>query len=194
MFSSWWDATVNFFLEIGTWGLAIVSFIESSFFPIPPDVLLIPLSLADPSNAWWYALVTTVSSVAGAVFGWWIGKALGRRVLERFFAADKIAAVEGYFAKYGGAALAIAGFTPIPYKLFTIASGICRVRLSELIWWSLIGRGARFFLEAALIMWLGEAAKVIIDEYLGIITIAAVVVIILGYLLYRWIKSSRVRG
>lgn len=194
MLDSWWDATVDFFLEFGIWGLAVLSFMESSFFPIPPDVLLIPLSLADPSSALWYALVVTVSSVAGAVFGWWIGKALGRRVLEKFFAADKIAAVEGYFAKYGGAALAIAGFTPIPYKLFTIASGICRVRLSELIWWSLIGRGARFFLEAALIMWLGEAAKVIIDEYLGIITIAAVVVIILGYLLYRWIKSSRVRG
>ncbi|WP_187119726.1 YqaA family protein [Numidum massiliense] len=182
-------ALADFFLQYGVWGLIIVSFIESSFFPVIPDVLLIPLALANRELALWYGVLTTASSVLGAVFGWWIGKRAGRPLMNKFFSADKIEKVEQYFQKYGGAALAIAGFTPIPYKVFTIASGMSKVKLNDLIWWSLLGRGARFMLEAVAILAFGQYAVKLIDEYLGVVSIALVVAIILAYVGYRVYKA-----
>lgn len=187
----WLDELIDFFMAYGEWGLVAVSFADSSFFPIPPDVLLIPLGIANPDLVMWYAFLTTLSSVVGALLGWFIGHRLGRPVLVRFFSADKVEKVEEYFERFGGFSLAIAGFTPIPYKIFTIASGMCKVRLREVIIWSILGRGARFFLEAALILWLGKAAQTFIEEYFGLITVGAVAVILIVVLIYTMIKRSK---
>ncbi|WP_085524660.1 YqaA family protein [Tuberibacillus sp. Marseille-P3662] len=187
----WIEAMADFFLKFDIWGLMIVAFTESSFFLVPPDVLLIPLALANPSSALLYALVTTVSSVAGALLGWWIGRLFGRKILAKFVSDDKIDLTEGYFKKYGGASLAIAGFTPVPYKIFTIISGIFRVAIPQVIIWSLIGRGVRFFAEGLLITFYGEEAKRLINDYLGTVSLAVVIVGVIGYTIYRLIKRNR---
>lgn len=191
--TQWLDAITEWFMAYGAWGLAIVSFLESSFFPIIPDVILLPLGIAQPELVLWYALIVTVSSVAGAMLGYWIGHKLGRPVMVRFFKEETVAKVEGYFERYGGFSMAIAGFTPIPYKVFTIASGMCQVKKREVILWSLLGRGCRFFAEALIILWLGKAAMAFIEEYFGVLTLAVVAVILIGYLCYVFIKRSRNR-
>ncbi|MFC4076682.1 YqaA family protein [Salinithrix halophila] len=188
MISYWFDAIVEWCLAYGSWGLAFVSFTEASFFPIPPDVLLIALGIAQPELTLWFALVTTIGSVSGAVFGWWIGRRFGRPVMLRFFKQETVEKVEAYFDRYGGFTLAIAGFTPIPYKVFTIASGMSQVKKRELILWSILGRGCRFFLVAFIILWLGQKAKSFIEEYFGLITVVTVAVVLLGYLLYMVFK------
>ncbi len=191
MIQEWIDKTVDFFMAYGEWGLAAVSFGDSSFFPIPPDVLLIPLGIANPDRVMWYAFITTVASVLGAVLGWFIGHRFGRPILLRFFSADKVEKVEEYFERYGGFSIAIVGFVPlpIPYKLFTIASGICEVRLREVIFWSILGQ--RFFMVGALIMWLGQAAQDFIEKYIGLISVGIVAVILIIALIYTLIKRSR---
>lgn len=178
-------------LEFGSWGLFIVSFLESSFFPIPPDVLMIPMGIADPDRAFWYAFITTAGSVLGALLGWYIGKKVGRPILRYFIKEEKIVKVEQYFEKYGAMAILIAGFTPIPYKVFTIFSGISRVRIPTLIIWSIIGRGARFFLEAAIIVALGDKAMPFIEENFAILTAAVGGAAIVGYLLYAYLRRSK---
>ena len=112
---------IEFVRAYGVVGLAAVSFAESSFFPIPPDVLLIPMAFMNRRLALLYALVTTVSSVFGGIFGHIIGYKLGKPILMRFFKEETTNKVEEYFKKYGGWYIAVAGFTPIPYKAFTIS-------------------------------------------------------------------------
>jgi membrane protein YqaA with SNARE-associated domain len=178
-------------LEFGSWGLFIVSFFESSFFPIPPDVLLIPMGIANPDRALWYAFITTAGSVLGALLGWYIGKKVGRPILRYFIKEDKIVKVEQLFEKYGAMAILIAGFTPIPYKVFTIFSGISNIRIPTLVIWSIIGRGARFFLEAALIIALGDKAMPFIEENFALLTAGVGGVVIVGYLVYMFARKSK---
>lgn len=189
--SEWIHAFEEWLLEFGSWGLFIVSFLESSFFPIPPDVLMIPMGIAEPDRAFWYAFITTAGSVLGALLGWYIGKKVGRPILRYFIKEEKIVKVEQYFEKYGAMAILIAGFTPIPYKVFTIFSGISRVRIPTLIIWSIIGRGARFFLEAAIIVALGDKAMPFIEENFAILTAAVGGAAIVGYLLYAYLRKSK---
>lgn len=177
----------------GMFGLIIVAFTESSFFPIPPDVLLIPLALTNPSLALFYALITTLSSVAGAVFGWFLGNQFGRRLLERFISSKNIEKADNYFNKYGGQALAIAGFTPIPYKVFTILSGVAKMKLRSVIVWSIIGRGIRFFLEALLVMYIGKAAQDFIQQYFSFITIGLALLLLLIVLIKRLFSLNKHR-
>ncbi|AMX00336.1 YqaA family protein [Rummeliibacillus stabekisii] len=174
----------------GLFGLIIVAFTESSFFPIPPDVLLIPLSIANPNLAIVYALVTTFSSVAGAVFGWWIGKRFGRKVLRKIVSDQIIEKADTYFEKYGGQSLAIAGFSPIPYKVFTILSGISKVNLKDVIIWSILGRGARFLLEGVVIMILGKSAENFINHYFGWISVVVVILVLMIVVIYKWLKRK----
>ncbi|MBM7588051.1 undecaprenyl-diphosphatase [Bacillus pakistanensis] len=178
-------------LEYGVWGLILVSFADSSFFPIPPDVLLIPLSLANPSSALLYAFYTTLASVLGAIFGWFIGRKIGRPVLIKIFSEEKILKVEEAFNKYGPMAILIAGFTPIPYKVFTIFAGVSNIPLRILVIWSIIGRGLRFFLEAILIMTLGAKAKPFIEENFTMVTIVAGVVLIALFLIYKLLQKRK---
>jgi membrane protein YqaA with SNARE-associated domain len=178
-------------LDYGVWGLILVSFADSSFFPIPPDVLLIPLAIANPDSALLYALYTTIASVIGALLGWWIGKKLGRPILVYFFSEKRIQKVEEYFNKYGAMALLIAGLTPVPYKIFTIFAGVSGVKIRVLVIWSIIGRGIRFFLEGAIILALGAKAKPFIEENFTLLTLGACGVLIAVYLVYLVIKKRK---
>ena len=160
------------FLPYGPLGLFVVAFLESSFFPIPPDLLLIPLCLATPNLSLFYATVAMTGSVLGAFLGYYIA---GRTTKK----------VEKYFSRYGTWAIAIAGFTPIPYKIFTIAAGVFRHDLKKVFFASLVGRFGRFFLVATIIMLWGKEIILFIENYFGLFTILAVAGIIAAYLIYK---------
>ena len=168
----------DIFLPLGETGLFIISFLESSIFPIPPDIVLIPLVLFTPSLGIYYAFVSTLGSVLGGILGYFIGLKGGRPLALRLFSESKIKRVENYFERYGAWAVLVAGFSPIPYKIFTIASGIVRLNVKRFIIASTIGRGARFFAEAAVIMIWGEQIVLILQGSFEIIAILIVAVII----------------
>jgi len=174
-------------MQYGIIGLAVVSFTESSFFPIPPDLILIPLSILNPKYAFLYAFVTTTASVTGGLFGYLIGEKAGRPVMKRFFKEKSIKRVEEAFNKYGGFAVLMAGLTPIPYKLFTIASGVFKIRKIVFIIASIFGRGIRFFIEASIIYFVGKNGNTIITQYFDVITIGLTLTLIIIYLVYKYV-------
>jgi membrane protein YqaA with SNARE-associated domain len=179
-----WLGTINeFLLDQGLIGLIITAFTEASFFPLPPDVILIPLSLLNPKLSFLYAALTTIASSSGGVFGAMLGFKLGRPLLERFASQERIDKVAGLFAKYGGWAVALAALTPIPYKVFTIAAGVFKVRLWVVLTASLAGRGLRFFLEALAVYLWGDKATTFISTYLGPVTIGLAALLILAAVL-----------
>jgi len=178
----------------GQLGLFTVAFAESSFFPIPPDVLIIALVMP-PTNAnpFITGLVCTVGSVSGAIAGWFIGRWGGRPILDKLFQSEKIQQVERLYDRYGVWAVLIAAFTPIPYKVFTIASGVFRLNIVGFTVASVIGRGARFFLVAYLTKWFGEWVIQRLDK----VTMVAMVVVgvVLGaYWLWRQRQNKLVKG
>jgi membrane protein YqaA with SNARE-associated domain len=168
------------------WYLAGLSFAESSFFPIPPDVMLAPMSMANPKRAWWLAGLTTVTSVLGGLAGYAIGVFAFDLVQPlvgeggRYHAAFSQA--KAWFDEWGAWAIFIAGFSPIPYKVFTIAAGVLSMALLPFTIASVIGRGGRFFLVAALMAWGGERMEATLRTYVDrigwfmLLLIAAVVV------------------
>jgi len=180
----------------GTGGLAAISFAESSFFPIPPDVLQIALSVARPRASFLYAAVSTIASVAGGVVGWAIGRGLWQAAAPFFFTwvpgftQAKFDYVGGLYQQNALLYIFTAAFTPIPYKVFTIAAGVCQVPLGTLVLGSLLGRGGRFFLVAAATYAFGGTAKRFLDRYLEAITIALGVAIIGGFLAVRWLVPT----
>jgi membrane protein YqaA with SNARE-associated domain len=165
----------------GAWALFAIAFAESSFFPIPPDVLLIALCLGDPSRAYWFAAICAVASVLGGMLGYAIGFYGGRPVLQRLFNQQKIAAVERYYDRYNAWATGIAGLTPLPYKLFTISGGAFAINFKVFVVASILARSLRFFAVAALINLFGEPAKQLIDKHLGWLSIAFVILLIAGF-------------
>ncbi len=180
------ENSAEFFLEYGIWGLISMSFIESVFFPIPTDVVLIPLSLLNPKMALWYALAATIASVTGGIAGYLIGQRAGRPLLEKSLSQKRIARIDAVLTHYGGWGVAIAGFTPIPYKFFTIASGIVNIKMTTFIIASVVSRGARFFIEGLLIFMIGEQAAQLLDKYLETGTVIITLVLILAYLAFRY--------
>lgn len=158
-----------------------IAFAESSFFPIPPDVLMIPLAISRPPFALLFATLATVASVLGGVFGYLIGKWGGQPVLHRLFSEEKIRTVQHYYHKYDVWAIGIAGFTPIPYKLFTISAGVFDLDFKRFMVASLLGRGGRFFMVGGLIMVFGEAIQGFIDEYFDLLAVAFTVLLIGGF-------------
>ncbi len=150
------------------WYLVGLSFTESSFFPIPPDVMLAPMVLADNKKAWRYATMTTVASVAGGVLGYLIGywafDAIEPWVMDAGY-GDKYQLAVDWFEQWGIWAILIAGFSPIPYKIFTVAAGAISMAFLPFVLASLAGRGARFFLVTALIVWGGERMEQAIRKY-----------------------------
>lgn len=187
--SSLVEWTNNVFGSLGPFGLFILAFMEASFFPIPPDILLVVLALASPEKALFLGIICSIGSVLGAVFGYFLGRKLGLPVLERFISKRKIKKVHKYFEKYGSWAVGIAGFTPIPYKVFTVSAGIFYISLPKFIAASAISRTARFMAEAVLVMLLGKAVITFIDKYFGILTIIASTIIVVGYFVYlQWKK------
>ena len=171
-----------------SWYLAGLSFSESSFFPVPPDVMLAPMSMARPERAMGYALITTVASVIGGLFGYLIG----------YFAFDLVAPwvqraghweqylrARDWFDIWGFWAILIAGFSPIPYKVFTIAAGTLSMNLPLFIAGSVIGRGGRFFLVASLLSWGGPRMESALRTYIERIGWALVIMGVLAYLYFR---------
>ena len=144
--------------------LAVTAFTESIFFPIPPDPLLIGMSLLHPKAALLFGAVATVSSVAGAVAGRWLGKRFGRPVLDRFVSSDKVEKVEALFNRYGVWAILVAAITPVPYKVFAITAGVLNMPQVPFIIASLIGRGARMLTVGALIFLFGDAIQGFLEE------------------------------
>ncbi len=177
----------------GTQALAAISFAESSFFPIPPDVLQIALSVAKPRRSFFYAAVSTVASVAGGVLGWSIGAGLWKLLAPWFFSyvpgfsADTFDYVESLYQGNAFPAIFFAAFTPIPYKVFTIAAGACSVPLGTLVVASALGRGLRFFIVAAFTFFLGPTAKKVLDRYLEPVTILLAVAIVAGFVAIRFV-------
>lgn len=165
----------------GGWALFGLAFAESSFFPIPPDVLLIALALGDPARAFVFASICAVGSVLGGVLGYGIGYFGGRPLLYRWFRKDRIQAVESYYDKYNAWATGIAGLTPLPYKVFTISGGAFAINFKIFFLASAVSRSLRFFAVGGLIYLFGEPAKGFIERNLSWITVALVVFLIGGY-------------
>ena len=173
------------------WALAIVAFVESSFFPIPPDILMIPMIIARPSRAWLIALVAMVASVLGGLFGYFIGAVLfdtlGQAIFDFY---GKAAAVESFnqrFNDYGAWAVLIAGVTPFPYKVITIMSGWTGLSLPIFILSSIVARGLRFFVLAGLLWKFGAPIRTFIEKYLGALFTLFVVLLIGGFYLVRYL-------
>jgi len=178
----------------GQAGLFLVAFAESSFFPIPPDVLIIALVLP-PTNASPFVtgLVCTVGSVSGAIAGWLIGRWGGRPILDKLFQPEKVRQVEKLYDRYGVGAVLVAAFTPIPYKVFTIASGVFRLNIVGFTVASVIGRGARFFLVAYLTRWFGGWIVQRLDKAM-VAVLVAVGMALGAYWLWRQRQNKLVKG
>lgn len=166
--------------------LAVVSFAEASFFPIPPDVLLAPMCLARPSRAFRYAFICTAASVLGALLGYAIGyflfETIGRPILGFYGAGAKFDGFAADFNRHGAAIVFLAGFTPLPFKVITIAAGATSMPLPVLIGASIVSRAARFFLVAALLWKWGEPMQRIIDRHFALLTTAFGVMLVGGFL------------
>lgn len=170
------------------WYLGALSFAESSFFPIPPDVMLAPMSLADPRRAWWFAGITTVTSVLGGILGYLIGLLvfdLVEPMLHRFNYWDAYLQARDWFDRWGFWAVFLAGFSPIPYKVFTISAGTVAMAFPPFVLASIIGRGGRFFLVAGLMRWGGERMESQLRRHVNTIGWATVAVAVLIYLVVR---------
>ncbi len=168
------------------WFLAGLSFAESSFFPIPPDIMLAPMALARPRAALRLAALTTVASVLGGVLGYLIGAfafEAVRPLVQDLGYWEAYLEAQRWFAEWGFWAVLLAGFSPIPYKVFTIAAGVISMALVPFVLASLIGRGARFFLVAALMMWGGERMQGLLREYVDRIGWLLVALVAVLYLL-----------
>jgi membrane protein YqaA with SNARE-associated domain len=165
------------------WILGAVAFAESSFFPVPPDIMLAPMSLARPKRAWLFAAVCTVASVLGGVLGYAIGALLydsvGHWLINLYGLGDKVEAFRESYARWGALIILVKGVTPIPYKLVTITSGFAGYNIWLFVLFSVITRGARFFLAAIVLNRYGEWIRIRIERHLGL-AVAILVAALLG--------------
>tara|TARA_Y100000310_G_scaffold339719_1_gene433301 strand:+ start:280 stop:879 length:600 start_codon:yes stop_codon:yes gene_type:complete len=181
--------TKEVFLPLGSWGLFVLAFMEASFFPVPPDVLLIILALAEPNLALWFALVCTVGSVLGAMFGYGAGYYIGNPILDKLFSENKVKKVHRLFEKYGAWAIVFAAFTPLPFKLFAIAAGVFYMDLKKMVLASFIGRGLRFFLLAGFLMYFGETIVEFLENQFGWVSLGIMcVVIVIAFVVHKYKK------
>ena len=176
----------------GPWALAAISFAESSFFPVPPDILLIPLCLSAPTRALGYASLCTASSVLGGMFGYAIGlfffETIGQQIIDFYSLTGFFETVGELYTEYTAGAVIIAGFTPIPYKVFTILAGFVQVNFPLFVEASIIGRGGRFFLVAGLLRSFGEPMKDVIDRYFNWLTLALAVLFVGGFIVLKFLS------
>ncbi len=165
--------------------LAVLTFAESVFFPVPPDVLLAPMVLAKPERAWRYATLTTMASVIGGVVGYWLGYSLFEPLIQPiitdFGYQHKFDQIVQWFEQWGVWVVFIAGFSPVPYKLFTLSAGFLQMAFLPFLLVSAIGRGLRFFLVAGLMHWGGAAMEAKLRQWIDIIGWGIVVLLILAY-------------
>jgi membrane protein YqaA with SNARE-associated domain len=173
----------------GTWALFILAFCESSFFPIPPDVLLIALGVALPKKSLKYAWVCSIGSVIGGCLGYLIGwqfmAVIGTKIIHFYGLTDKVDYIRDLFVQYDAWAIAIAGFTPIPYKVFTISAGAFGINFTVFVIASALSRSARFFLVGGLIYLFGPRIQRFIDRYFDILAVAFTVLLVVGFVLIK---------
>ncbi|WP_227665291.1 YqaA family protein [Magnetococcus marinus] len=171
--------------------LFLVAVAESSFFPIPPDLLLMAMALAEPMRSLLYAAVCTAGSVLGGALGYLIGYLawdwIGAPILTFYGKMEAYDQLAGLFDAHGAWVVAIAGFSPLPYKLFTITAGALHANFALFMVMSLLSRGARFFLVAALLRWGGEPLRKLVERHLDLLTVAVVVVIVAIVVVMKWI-------
>ncbi|MBW1694486.1 MAG: DedA family protein [Deltaproteobacteria bacterium] len=175
----------------GSWALFLLAFSESSFFPIPPDVLLIALAVAIPKKSFKYALICSFGSVLGGCFGYLIGwkfmALIGNHIVELYGLTPKVEAIEILYNKYDAWAVGIAGFTPIPYKVFTISAGAFQINFLVFVIASFVSRSARFFLVGGLIYTFGPQIQRFIDKYFNILATAFTVLLVIGFIIIKYL-------
>jgi membrane protein YqaA with SNARE-associated domain len=171
--------------------LFVLAFTESSFFPVPPDVLLIALAISIPGNAIYYALICSIGSVLGGMLGYLIGysfmEAVGDRIIAFYGFTHQWAYVGDLYNQYAAWAVGIAGFTPIPYKVFTIAAGAFQIDFPVFVLASAVSRSARFFIVAGLIYFFGPPIRRFIDRYFNALAIAFVVLLVGGFIIIKYV-------
>ncbi len=175
----------------GEWALFVLAFAESSFFPIPPDVLLIALAVALPRKSFRYAAFCSVGSVLGGAFGYFIGwqfmDLIGMRVVHLYGLEAGFADLKEKYALYNAWVVAVAGFTPIPYKLATITAGACAVNFPVFMLASVLSRSARFFLAAGFIRVFGPKVQPLIEKYFDALALAFTVLLIAGFVVIKYV-------
>jgi len=175
----------------GSWALFLLAFSESSFFPIPPDILLIALAIAIPKKSLKYALICSAGSVLGGCFGYLIGwkfmALIGNRIVEFYGLTPKIEYIEILFNRYDAWAVGIAGFTPIPYKVFTISAGMFKINFMVFFLASVASRSARFFIVGGLIFIFGPTIQTFIDKYFNVLAVAFTVLLVAGFVLIKYL-------
>lgn len=173
----------------GVWVLFFIALAESSCFPIPPDVFLIALCIGRPEKSFRYAAICAAGSVIGGALGYGLGMAfmdtLGQHILDLYGLQDKYAVVQGLYQQYDAWAVAAAGFTPLPYKLFTITAGAFKINFLTFMLVSLAARSARFFLVAGLIYKFGAPVQTFIDKYFNILSVVFLALLIGGFILIK---------
>jgi membrane protein YqaA with SNARE-associated domain len=173
------------------YALALVSFAESSFFPIPPDVMLIPMVLANRARAWFFATLATITSVVGGVAGYAIGyfllESIGLPLLKFYGKADVLIPIRTLFQDHGVLLLIIKGMTPLPYKVLTIAAGVAEMNLIAFVLASIVARAMRFYLVAGLLYWFGEPIRAFIERRLMLVTTIGAVLLIGGFVAIKFL-------
>jgi len=175
----------------GTLALFLLAFAESSFFPIPPDVLLIALAISKSRRSFYYGFICLIGSISGGMLGYFLGwqlmEAVGKPILNFYGVMDKFEYIGNLYRQYDAWAVGIAGFTPIPYKVFTISAGAFRINFVVFLIASAIGRGGRFFIVSGLIYIFGAKIKSFIDKYFNILSIILVILLIFGFVVIKFI-------
>ena len=173
------------------WILGIMSFTESSFFPIPPDVLLIPMVLAAPTRAWRIAAVCSIASILGGIFGYMIGAyffdVVGQPIVDFYHLQSGFERFRNLYNEYGAVIVAVAGFSPIPYKVFTIASGVTNLDMVTFIIASAVSRSARFFLVAWLLWKYGKPIRAFIENHLAKLTLLFCILLVGMFAVLKYI-------
>jgi membrane protein YqaA with SNARE-associated domain len=175
----------------GSWALFILAFAESSFFPVPPDVLLIALAVGRPKRSFRFALICSIGSVLGGALGYLIGwqfmTVVGERIVAFYGLQPKVAYIGELYNQYNAWAVGIAGFTPIPYKVFTIAAGMFKINFGIFMLASLVSRSSRFFLVGTLIYWFGPQIRRFIDRYFNMLAVAFTVLLVASFVLIKYL-------
>ena len=175
----------------GTWALFVLAFCESSFFPIPPDILLIALSVSIPKKSLYYALVCSAGSVLGGCLGYLIGwqfmVGIGEKIISFYGLTEKVEYIQSLYMQYDALAIGIAGFTPIPYKVFTISAGALGINFSVFMIASLVSRSMRFFLVGWLIYRFGSGIQAFIERYFNTLAVAFTVLLVAGFVIIKYL-------
>jgi len=183
--------TQDVFGAFGGLGLFVLAFIEGIFFPIPVEVLLIPLCLANPELFIYYGIIASIGSAVGGAFGYYVGYVGKKAVLDRLFSQEQIGKVHNMFVKYQDLAVFVAGFTPLPWKLITISSGAFYIKFWRFFVVALISRSLRFMSVAFLTYYFGSSIVGFLDKNFNLWTVIIVLVVFLAYYLYMKIKGKK---